>query len=658
MMPDENIFRLSYSGGQVDTTPANWDEMEMGISRELFTVKRELTSELSFFGPAATLITTARASNLPVTLSLYKRFNADWSMTLFRTWKGEINTYKRNGGTVSMKFAASTPRQEVEKNKSTAYEIPLPTTHVLNYTGIDHDTTNIVSGIVKKITSSSPLYHAPSNWILPGVLSTADATVGLTFNNFAFVATEAGTYTVKTTLGNLIIELPGLNAQFNASIVLAQYRGTLLLDKYTWMQTSWGFTGNGQDEFAAFNYPAAVTKSFIMQTGDVIRLMYNTSKSPSWIKEGSSSDLRLEVTSYETSTLVDYPIFTITPEALLTALLAKMCVVPPALTYSLTHTTYVPVLSSAQGLTQTDNPTITVSFEDVMKFLLCCYGADYEITDSVGGDDMTLTVAPASTFFADTQATTITECLGIETATDEGLIYGSVVAGFESDDDAKNGTFDPLCKNTFKLGNTDAELDLVCPFKGTPTTIESFIVSKKGESSTTKESDTSVFVFAVNPFVLGETTLYKSQTFIVTPNSRIVNSHYFNVPFSPMRMLIANAAYLKVSKWNDTTPITFVSTDRSSLLVSLTGTETTAVTEYNGTSAALLIGMATPLYLPVRLEMECLMDLWTLAQINEWPRQYFTAIDEKNGLTHNFRLNDVTLPLTKRSTVTFNGLLK
>ena len=211
----------------------------------------------------------------------------------------------------------------------------------------------------------------------------------------------------------------------------------------------------------------------------------------------------------------------------------------------------------------------------------------------------------------------------------------------------------------FKLGDSENELDLVCPFKGSPTTIEQFILDKKASSSTTKDSDTSVFLFCVAPITAGETRLYKEHAFFENPNANLLNGNYYNVPFSPMRMLIANASYLKVSLWNSLETIVYISTERTALLRSIIpATETTEVIEYNGLSTALMTGMSTPLYKPISVEMSCVMDYWDRTKINTYPRRYFTALDEKSGLTYNFFINDVSLPLTKRETTDFLGLEK
>jgi hypothetical protein len=472
-----------------------------------------------------------------------------------------------------------------------------------------------------------------------------------TFDNYKITCTAAVTATVTLRIGTVVIAQSGTS--YGSHIYLTKVHAGVTTHYFTITPTS------GTGSTPTFSDSETYTFTIPMATWDELYLYWNTSNDPTTVEVLSAPELRLNIVSYEAQAFTDYPIQIITAEDVIEALLAKMCATPPTLTYSLTHTYYLPALTSAQGLTQQDDPVINVSFEDVMKMLLCLYGADYELTDDTATDDTILTIAPAATLLSATAAETLTSVRGVKTKLQKQHIYGRVTVGYETDEGAKNGTFDPLCKNTFKLGDSENELDLICPFKASPTTIEQFILDKNASSSTTKDSDTSVFLFCVAPIVSGQTSLYKTHTIIQNPNVRLVNTNYYNLPFSPMRMLIANARYLKVSLWDTTNAPLFISTDRTAQLISIIpSTETAVVIEYNGASAALAAGMATPLYKPISVEMSCVMDFWDRTKINTYPRRYFTALDEKSGITYNFFINDVSLPLTKRETTDFLGLEK
>jgi hypothetical protein len=668
MMPDKNTFILTCEAlhATIYTTPTNWEEMEMGLSIEQFAVKREVTTTLSFIGDAADLILSAREANADVQLTLNRIDYTDWTTPKYRTWKADMSTYKRNGGVVSVGFASSTARDEIEKNRGTKYEIPLPSTHILDYTGIDRDATNMVSGIVKNLEDSSSLHYSPDNWIIPGKQSQAEI-ADITIDNFKILSDESQTFNIRVKLGDFRIRTAHLNGQW-PKLILAKYSGnTLVSIVHQWqmylfgLDATYDYYNTNTDNTYTIWPNGTETLSVAMTSGQDLRLIYNDPRRPSSIYVSNSADIRFEVVTNETSDFVDYPVQTMTVQDTIAALLAKMCTVPPLLTYSLPDRGYTHVLTSSQGLTQANDPVMNISFDDVMKHLLCTDGADYEVTDDVSGDtdDTIITIAPASTFKSSSQATTLVAVSGIETSHDPSLVFGTVKVGFETDDDAENGTFDPICTNTFKLGNSDNELDLVSPFKGSPTTIESFLRDKNASSSTTKESDNSVFVFATGAFTDNHATLYRSFTIVRSPNTRMVNNNFYNIPFTPMRMLIANGAWLKVSKWNDTTPITFLSTDRTAAFTTVNTVGTpTVVFEDNGTSSALLTAMTTPLYRPEKIDFDCFMPLWSKTELNTWPRKYFTVTDEKTDEVYNLFVFDLTLPLTRENVVSFSGVVR
>jgi hypothetical protein len=619
--------------------------MSMALSRDLFGIKRETTSRLSFTGTAATALTSCFTGKITVFLALYRR-NADWSMTIVRTWKADFSTYERDGDTVSLEFASSSVREEIERNKGTAYEIPLPTDRLL-YDGINRDATNQVTGLKG---GCYQIGGAPS-WLLPGAHSMSEPS-SFTFDNYKITCTSTAAITLTITIGRVTIYQD--KSSFYSHLYLSKESTSGEIYHFK-IFSPVGGSGNYPD----FSDSNTYTWTFTMYSGEILYFYFNSPSDPEAVQVIQASALRLNIVSYGAQAFTDYPIQIITAEDVIEALLAKMCITPPTLTYSLTHTYYLPALTSAQGLSQQDDPVINVSFDDVMKMLLCLYGADYELTDDTVTDDTILTIAPAATFLSSTAAETLVSVRGVKTKLQKQHIYGRVTVGYETDEGAKNGTFDPLCKNTFKLGDSENELDLVCPFKASPTTIEQFLLDKNASSSTTKDSDTSVFLFCVAPIVSGQTSLYKTHTFYERPNMYLLNENYYNVPFSPMRMLIANARYLKVSLWDTTNAPVFISTDRTAQMRSIIpATETTEVIEYNGASAALTAGMATPLYKPISVEMSCVMDYWYRTKINTYPRRYFTAMDEKSGITYNFFINDVSLPLTKRETTDFLGLEK
>lgn len=283
----------------------------MGLSIEQFAVKREVTTTLSFVGNAADLIIAARAANAEVMLTLYRIDYTDWTTPKYRTWKADMSTYSRDGGVVSVGFASSTARDEIEKNRGTKYEIPLPSTHILDYAGIDRDATNMVSGIVKTIDSSDALHYDPDNWILPGNQSQTE-TADLTVNNFKFKSTASAsqTFNIRLKVGALKVgfKIPLFQTSGYNKLILARYHEDTLIDVIrqwpmnlhsskgtmhyfiTGIANAWTIWDNGTD-----------TLPVTMEAGDDLRLFFNTSKSPDSINVSNTENLRLEVVTNESS---------------------------------------------------------------------------------------------------------------------------------------------------------------------------------------------------------------------------------------------------------------------------------------------------------------------------------------------------------------------
>lgn len=657
--PEENIFRLQWVPDDVeftlDTTPTNWGDMEMGLQREFLAIKREVTNALTFDSEASQAITNAMNGNYLITLTLLRKQN-DWTMLPIRTWSADMKTYKTSRGMVSISFKSSTAREEIEQNKGTKYDIPLGASN-LSYSGIDIDTTDVVSGVIKKVTDGSPLHYSPSNWLIFGNHSTVSSTE-LSFSNFKVTSLVAKPVTVSVKVGSMVMYMPSDECNIFSTLMLIHYRnGNVVSHLHTWSYPHLGIGPSGTTylRFEDYTYRDSTVT---MAIGDDICLIYSTSDRPSYINITSAPDLRMQVSGFEVSPYTDYPIQVDTMPTLITALLAKMCVTAPTLTYNLTeNVNFLPVLSSAQGLSQTPNPIITVSFEDIMKCLFMLHGADYEVLDGAG-DDLILDIRPMTDLMSNTQAEVLEAVNGIEVTRSNEHVYGTVKVGYETDENAKNGQYDPMCINTFKLGDSDAELDLVCPFKASPTTIEAFIKDKKTSSSTTKDSDTSVFLFCAYLNIDGDYRLYRGHRIISTPTPYLVNANYFNIPYTPMRILTNVGRYLKVSRWNNAEPIEFISTERTAQLTSNLFPNYLVYVSEDTPSVDQRLSMERPLFLPFDVDFEAETEPFTKDEINGNPRKYYTITDIITGETYNLYINDLTLPLTKRKTATFTGLLK
>jgi hypothetical protein len=408
---------------------------------------------------------------------------------------------------------------------------------------------------------------------------------------------------------------------------------------------------------------------------------YDTGINPVDVQILSATSVMMTIVATESSPFQNHIFPVVSHEWLLTELLKTIA---PTATLDYNLPAYdsgypqIPVLTSSDALgrirrrlstdlpvvplMQESLPTITCSLEDVIKSLRCLYGAYYDVTGT------TVRIDYPTTFFSDTLAMEVTPVTEPEFQSDMTHVYNRVTVGYETDDDVFNGQLEFNCKNTFTIANTqmkDKELDLIHPFIGSMYTIEQFLVDKEESTSTTKESDNKVFIFSVHPFNQGTITT-KTILYRGTIGGQQIASYgtlpstAFNIPLSPMRMLMANAAYLGISVWKKTKALVFISTDRNASVRTLCPWETTyasGVTENNAlTGQPLSTLMATPLFLPETVSFDTAQKLWTLDAINDNLYKYFTFTDKKTLAVHKFYIKDVTLRLTSINSQSWIGL--
>ena len=122
-------------------------------------------------------------------------------------------------------------------------------------------------------------------------------------------------------------------------------------------------------------------------------------------------------------------------------------------------------------------------------------------------------------------------------------------------------------------------------------------------------------------------------------------------------MLIANSRYIGVSLWNKTKRLVFASTNGKSASSKLPY-ENAIISEKDGENALLLTGLENPLFKPLSVEFDTNIDLWTQEEINDYLYKYFTVRDKKSGSSYDIYINDISLPLTKKSKQNWNALLR
>ena len=667
-MPKPNRFVLNYYGQSTDVEPDNHAEIELLLSRsEGHGVDKAFTTDFQFSGKASKILQQLDldyGKAAICTMSFYKRNDSLtalesgqlWSMTLFATLSADFSTYSLDNGIVSISFIENSVLKQLEENKSTDYDILMDEGKTLSYTGITTDASNKLSAL----TGNMDKITGVNKFIFQCTRSTSQmSTVFNYFNadetvlNYIYLsALKTNTPTIEVKLGTVIIKVAdSIPSAFQKIGLVKILLDGSYVELYKWVFPSWHedatnvyytFTDNTIHMISATEFLA----------GETLALMFESAV------DGNASIQNVDgcyvkILSVEPTIFVDYPINVCSYEWLLEKVLALIAPTH-TLVWSLPESTdtglhFLTCLTSASALAQAEKPYITSNFEKIMKALLCEYGAGYKVEGDV------ITICRMSELYTNVKAIDVLPINNVVEENDDTHVFNRVVVGYETDSDVTNGTLDFNCKNTFIIPYTkgDKELDLVHPFKGSPYTIEKFLKDKNESSTTNKLSDNNLFVFAVDPFMAGTTALYRSG---VTGG----NGSEFNVPISPMRLLIQNARYLGISSFPSATPqLIFTSTDRKAdVTFRCSLFETEAITENDGTGSYITEPMKNPLFLPKTLTFQTGIKLWDMDLINASLYKYFELYDKNAKKTYKYYINDLSLRMTDVDSQEFSGLIK
>lgn len=651
-MPKKTKFLLQFESNIYGTTyecePDNWADVELGLSRKDFAVNKEITSEFIFSGTAGKiikLIYDTSGYKGVLTMVMYKLQN-DWSYETFHTFTADFKTFMWDRK-AHITFKENDYLKQLEDNKGIDYTFTMPTTTKLSYSGVNTIRTNTIkvipavlnytltkARIIKgaRIVSNTSLYYDFS----PVLYYVPSSTVS-NYDHFAINTIRAKTSTYNVRIGTLTIEVQGrlLTPWSRVELVKVNSALTTTIIK-AWLSISTLYNSERDVSTVLFSDGATYTYDIATAAGDMIYLrFYDTDidNLQCTIIEGTTT---LSVVSDEESAFQEYSVNAVTHQWLLGQILDK---INPniSLTYNLPDSsdTVSTLLVPASSLRNQSTQEITCSFEKVMKSLKCLYCADYKF------EGQTLTVDYPSMFFSNSKAMDVVPILTPEISYSTNHVYNKVTVGYETDDDIINGEYEFNCKNTFTLNSSVSnELDLIHPFKGSMYTIEQYL-SNKSNDNKTDDKDTDIFIFAVGTYTT-TATLYRNLTSTTLPETA------YNVPISPMRMLIANGAYLGVSMYKGTSEAVFQSSDRLANVTTQCGFESAAVKENNGGAAEPLgVAMATPLFLPETIEFETSLKLWDMSTINDNLYKYFEITDLKTNIVHKFYISDISIRLTR-----------
>jgi hypothetical protein len=662
VQPDRNKFTLIRSNAQrIVFTPINWQELEVVLSRDNLAVTQEVAAEVRCHRAAAQAIREAADTGRDFKLRVETLTN-DWTYDAsYWEFKADVETFADDGSTVSIGFVQSGIKDLIDKNKGTKYDIDIPSTFTMKYSGVTLDKTNIITSV----KNSAGMFYSlnrisSSNWIVGGVKSQtvrSDTWVFTDYTGFHGRSLKTNQPTITFFLGEIQFYLSSNYDNIRLNLLHCrplgtgfQVRTTLLslthssrigtlryifqdFNTYTFENNGSAWTRNG----VAIPLPEGVPNATLIG-GDFVMLVVTAGGQDRVLQAEYDETLTtLSFESHDISPFSDYPVRVMPIDSVLSALLKKMTGITPTLTYNLPKhtdsTPWVPVLSSGSAVQHSSTPMMNVSFDDVMQFLRCAYGASYDVYDS------TVVVDYVTSFFSSLKAIDVVPINGVQVKRDTEHVFNKVEVGWETDDDVENGQFEPLCKNVFSInsGVEGKTLDLVSPFKGSPYTIEQYMKDKATESSKTAKQDNDVFVFCVVPFKTSETVLYRGQ---------LPSSTLFNIPLTPMRFLIANGRYIGVSLYNKSKRLIFVSTDRTAGYRSRIDGETYYIDEDSGTNVDLFNAISSPLFKPVAVEFKTAIKTPNKAAIHAMRHKYLSILDNKSGETIDFYINDISLPLT------------
>jgi hypothetical protein len=661
MMGEEARFTLAYGTTEIDGTPDNWKDVEMGITRDgvEFGLNRQLTSEFTFSGRKAEAIhnlNVANGMNTVCTINLKKRQD-DWTYKDFNTFRLDFSTISEEKKKASIRCIENSVRQQISDNRTTEYDFTLPKDMLLDYVGVTKDRTNKMS--VKNYACEK---FSASNFALPSIrIQTAPSGVFLyDSNNVEAVCTKAATVSIKLEIGvigigtnsaspNSRIELVKVDTSGSKHVLTAQ-DGTVC----SFGKTSIGGTINGEAYVYAAWYEInkTLTISQAFAVGERIELWWYRGGSASTIAVCQASNTRVSIVSTEDSIFQNVLIPIVTYKWAVEQVLSKIA--PTAsLTYNLpvlsSDNGFVSVLTSSSGLQRYDSPVITLSFDKLMKALLVEHGAGFDIT----GDSVTIDYPDA--FFSQTKATDVIPINNPVRKKDTTHLYNKVKAGYETDENAINGTLEINCKNAFTIPNglsEDKELDLIHPFKGSMYTIEQFMVDKDEDSTKPKTSDNDIFVFAVEN-IEGNATLYRSYV-----DEGNLPDMAYNIPISPMRLIIANGRYIGVSTYLSGASLDFASTDRKADYYCQLGYEYEVIYENIGGSQTLTALMINKLFKPETITFETGIRIQDLDYINANLYNYYEILDKNTEESYKFWIKDITLCLTSIDSQSWNGMIK
>lgn len=163
--------------------------------------------------------------------------------------------------------------------------------------------------------------------------------------------------------------------------------------------------------------------------------------------------------------------------------------------------------------------------------------------------------------------------------------------------------------------------------------IEFFIYAGEGDYATQFTIDNfEVSLYAVNDYVYGGEyyNLYRRYYNNIYPTGQFLGQYIYNMPLSPMRILLNNLSLISVSGWNSNGKIKYVSSDRDANVDSQMAYETRLIQE-NADDNLNEVDFTDPLFLPVNISFKSVHNYDKLTNLEAEKHFRFYLYSEKNN---------------------------
>ena len=194
-------------------------------------------------------------------------------------------------------------------------------------------------------------------------------------------------------------------------------------------------------------------------------------------------------------------------------------------------------------------------------------------------------------------------------------VYNKTIAGWDKGDfDDINGVYEALTKNTYEnnidIGD-EKPLEIIHPYYGSPMAIENYISEKANNKDKDNSKDKKIFIFACNKTTNSSGYYTLCRSYAQAPTGQFDVETYYNLPMSPMRILIAHKKYRDISAWRNGIITNFTMSERDANVTSRMSWESSTVYE----NATGIVPTGDILFAPIIFNIKTSVDFDSLNEI-------------------------------------------